>query len=168
MLIVPAALSVDATSRDGATVKYDVSAADANGKPVDYKCDPPAGSLFPMGTTTVKCTAWGPTGSATTDVFDVKVGDLSAPQLSLPRDFTEQASSPDGATVKYPASATDAVDGETLVTCSSPSGSFFGTGNTTVTCTSVDKAGNLATGQFVVTVLPFVDDTVLSTGGVQQ
>jgi hypothetical protein len=43
--------------------------------------------------------------------------------------------------------ATDAVDGTDLVTCNPPSGTTFPVGQTIVTCTAHDAAGNQATSQ---------------------
>jgi len=115
----PVIAHAEAESRDGAFAKFDATATTMDGKAAEIKCDPGAGSLFPMGTTTVKCIAWGPGGASTTDFFDLSVADRTAPQLSLPRDMTQQAPSPKRPGV-YGVSAKDAVDGETFVTASQP------------------------------------------------
>jgi HYR domain len=159
-LIVPIAVVAEATSREGAIVSYEATATDSAGKPADVRCDPKAGSNFLMGLTTVKCTAFGPTGKSITEAFDVSVVDSTAPELFLPREVTEQAPDPDGAVVSYSAAAKDSVDGETFVDCYPKSGSLFAPGVTTVHCSSIDKAENKATGSFDVTVLPWFDDTV--------
>jgi len=54
--------------------------------------------------------------------------------------------------VAYTATAHDAVDGDTAVTCNPPSGSTFPIGDTTVSCSSTDAHGNTATGTFTVSV----------------
>jgi hypothetical protein len=158
-LIVPPSVAAEATSGSGATVAYDVTATNSSGKPADVRCDPPSGSLFVMGVTTVKCTAFGPAGKTISETFDVTVADTTAPQLSLPRDFTLQSTTPDGMVVTYSAAARDAVDGATFVDCSPVSGSFFAPGDTVVSCSSTDRARNKATGTFTVNVFYF-DDTV--------
>lgn len=158
-LIVPPSVAAEAASRDGANVSYDVTATNASGKPADVRCDPPSGSLFVMGVSTVKCTAFGPTGKTISEAFDVTVADTTAPQLSLPRDFTLQSTRPEGMVVTYSATARDAVDGEAFVDCSPASGSFFAPGDTVVSCSSTDKARNRSTGTFTVSVFYF-DDTV--------
>src|SRR5437660_1216492 len=91
--------------------------------------------------------------------------------LHLPADITALAASGTGATtVTYSATATDVVDGSDPVTCSSPSGSTFLLGTTTVTCSSRDAHGNTATGSFHVNVFDFTvsltpsDRTVLRGG----
>jgi hypothetical protein len=140
-------------------VSWQATAAGANGAPADIRCDPFQGSLFILGTTSVKCTGFGPTGQSISEVFDVQVVDRTAPRLALPRDFSVQAPDANGALAQYSATATDAVDGEAFVSCYPASGTLFAAGNTTVNCSSADKAGNQGSGSFVVTVLPWVDDT---------
>jgi len=78
--------------------------------------------------------------------------DRTAPELSLPPDFTEEATSPGGAVVNYAASALDVVDGPVAVTCDPSSGSTFPITTTNVSCSATDTAGNTATGNFNVTV----------------
>jgi hypothetical protein len=158
-LIIPASITAEAESREGAKVTWDAKAVAANGAPADIRCDPAPGALFLIGTTTVKCTGFGPTGKTISELFDVQVVDHTAPRLVLPRDFSEQAPSPEGAYPKYSATATDAVEGDTFVSCSQASGTLFPPGDTTVTCSSQDKAGNQSTGSFVITVVPWFDDT---------
>lgn len=169
-MVIPSSFTAEAESRDGAFAKFEATATTVDGKPAEIKCDPGAGSLFPMGTTTVKCIAWGPSGASTTDFFDLSVVDTTAPQLSLPRDMTAQAPSAEGAMVTYGVSAKDAVEGETSVDCFPASGSLFAPGQTVVNCSSSDKTGNLAKGSFLVTVLPWVDETdyLIGEGGSWQ
>jgi len=154
VLIVPESVVAEALSSEGSNVKYDVSATDYKGNALQVECDPKSDSLFPIGVTTVKCTA----GSAT-ELFEVKVADLTGPALFLPREVTDRALSPEGAFVTYSASAKDTVEGETSVTCYPASGELFAPGTTTVHCSSSDKSRNESNGTFVVTVLPPIDDT---------
>jgi hypothetical protein len=70
-----------------------------------------------------------------------------------PSPLVAYATSTAGATVTYPTpTAVDAVDGPRPVTCAPPSGSVFPAGKTTVTCTTSDRAGNVATASFTVWV----------------
>ena len=55
-------ISVNATSGAGATVTFDVT-ADKGGVPVPVTCTPASGFLFPIGDTTVTCTASFTTGT---------------------------------------------------------------------------------------------------------
>ena len=78
--------------------------------------------------------------------------DTTAPVLTVPSNFSVEATGPSGATVDYTVSALDAVDGLRPVNCSPVSGSTFAIGQTTVNCSSSDLVGNTAIGSFTVTV----------------
>ena len=73
------------------------------------------------------------------------------PVLSVPDDVTVNATSPDGATVAFSATATDDST-VTAVSCSPESGSTFAVGTTSVTCTATDDDGATTTASFPVTV----------------
>lgn len=79
--------------------------------------------------------------------------DTVTPVLTVGGDRTAQATSAAGATVSWPApTATDDADPSPAVACVPASGSVFGVGETTVTCTATDASGNATTGTFKVTV----------------
>ena len=59
-------------SPNGSFVDYNVEATDDCGA-VTVKCEPPSGSFFPPGTTTVVCTATDESGNTSRCVFNVKV-----------------------------------------------------------------------------------------------
>jgi large repetitive protein len=151
-LTLPEDKDVEATSADGAAVEYMTSASDAVDGSVQVDCSPQSGSTFPIGTTTVDCTATDKAGNKANGSFAVKVQDTTAPQLTLPQDKVIEAATADGTVVEYMTSATDAVDGEVVVRCSPESGSTFALGNTTVDCSATDKAGNKSDGSFTVKV----------------
>lgn len=74
------------------------------------------------------------------------------PVITVPADMIVEAQSFAGATVTYTASAVDG-DGDPIsVTCSPPSGSTFGFGRTTVTCTARD-GNRTTTKRFYITVV---------------
>ncbi len=151
---------VEATGPDGAivdfddTATYDVTATDAVDTDVEIVCTPASGSTFPLGTTAVNCTATDDSGNSGTGMFSVQVVDTTAPSLTVPSDFTVIATGADGAVVDYDAdvSATDLVDSDVEVTCAPASGSLFPLGDTAVSCTATDDAGNETTAGFTVTV----------------
>jgi hypothetical protein len=66
--------------------------------------------------------------------------------------MTVDATSPSGAAVSYTATAADAVDPATLITCAPASGTTFAIGTTNVTCMATDASGNRASASFTVTV----------------
>jgi hypothetical protein len=83
--------------------------------------------------------------------------DRKAPALTIPSGITADATSPNGATVTFAASATDGVDPKPVVTCAPAAGSVLPIGSTTVACGAVDFVGNTAQGSFTVTVAGAAD-----------
>ncbi len=71
---------------------------------------------------------------------------------STPADITLEATSASGAVATWGAAAYDLVSGTVPVTASTPSGSTFALGTTTVTLTATDAANNTATTNFHVIV----------------
>jgi hypothetical protein len=64
---------VEASSQSGALVNYNVSATDNNDMFVVPICDPPSGSSFSLGNTTVNCTAVDNDGNSAVASFNVIV-----------------------------------------------------------------------------------------------
>jgi len=148
------AQTVEATGPAGAAVAYGVTAADPDDPVKAITCTPASGSTFPLGATTVTCTAEDTHLNTATATFVVTVQDGTAPAFAgLPSSLTADATSPSGATVAYaqPA-ASDLVDGAVAVECAPSSRSLFPIGTTTVKCTAVDAHGNASTASFRVTV----------------
>jgi uncharacterized repeat protein (TIGR01451 family) len=138
-----------------AVVSYMVTATDNFGTPT-VVCTPPSGSTFPVGTTTVNCTATDATGNSASCSFTVTVNDTQPPSITCPP--TQMGSS---GVVNYPAPTTADNCSVSSVVCNPPSGSTFPAGVTTVTCTATDSSGNTASCNFVVTTfdLAIVDDS---------
>ena len=152
-----------ATSKFGAVVEYATpNATDLVDTDVEVVCSPPSGEVFPLGTTTVNCTATDDSGNTEFDPtlqsqcsFTVLVVDDTAPGANCPEDapgipktYRKVATSSDeGAFVNFTLpddTFTDDVDANITVICSPPTGSFFKLGNTSVTCIALDDAGNTA------------------------
>lgn len=152
VISVPGDIMSEATGPDGAAVTYSASAEDEVDGSVEVDCAPASGSTFPLGATVVTCTAEDAAGNVAEETFTVSVVDTTAPSLTVPADITVDATSPAGAVVTYSASAFDIVDGSVTPTCSPASGETFAIGDTTVTCTAEDAAGNAAEASFVVHV----------------
>ncbi|KGQ20841.1 Hyalin [Lysobacter dokdonensis DS-58] len=151
-LVVPADITSEATSAAGAVVTFATSASDIVSGNVPTTCMPLSGTTFALGAATVACTAIdgaGNTGSAT---FKVTVVDTTPPQLTVPANIIEEATSPAGATVHFTPTATDLVDANVAIVCTPASNTTFGLGITTVSCTATDDAGNSSGGSFTVTV----------------
>jgi hypothetical protein len=148
-------VSAEATSASGAAVTYTSPAThDAVDGTGTASCSPASGSTFALGATTVTCTKTDAHGNvATPTTFTVTVHDTTAPVVTAPADQTAEATSAAGAAVTYsPATWTDAVGGSGTTDCSPASGSTFALGQTTVTCSKTDAAGNTGTATFKITV----------------
>lgn len=151
----PADLLVAAVDASGSDVSYALpDAADETDGNVDVVCAPPPGSRFPLGATTVDCTATDDDGNERQVSFVVTVADLTVPVVPQPPDLVVDAVEGADPAVSYAVPATDNVDGPIGTTCDVPSGSEFPVGATTVTCTAVDTAGNAASATFTVVVNP--------------
>jgi X-Pro dipeptidyl-peptidase len=133
-------------------VTYSATATDnADASPV-VSCTPASGSGFPVGPTTVQCSAHDASGNASTGSFVVTVTDTTAPSLVAPVLGVREATSAAGAVVTYAAGASDLADPSPSASCLPASGSTFSIGLTTVNCAVHDASGNSATGTFDVTV----------------
>ncbi len=151
---------VEASGPDGAVVGFGAATAtDAVSSGLTVVCTPVAGSTFPVGTTTVGCTATDAAGNNGSATFPVVVRDTTAPTFFPVADVVVEATGPAGApaTVSIPL-ASDLVTANVPVLCSTP-GSFaslplgFPVGPTEIDCTATDAAGNTATTAFHVVVL---------------
>jgi hypothetical protein len=98
-LTVPASVAADATSASGATVSFDVSATDALDPTPSYLCLPASGSLFPIGTTPVTCTATDSAGNRSAASFSVHVRGAGEQVRALATSVGESTAIPHGAKV---------------------------------------------------------------------
>ena len=145
VLSLPEFVGAEATSPAGASVTYEASATDADG-PVTLTCSRPSGSTFPLGATTVTCSASNSFGTSA-GTFYVFVGDTTPPVLTLPADI--DAADP---VVTFTATAVDNIDGAVPVTCTPASGATFVPGTTRVQCRATDAQYNSSYGSFLVRV----------------
>jgi ELWxxDGT repeat protein len=156
-ITTPAPISRSTSDPSGAPVTYAVRAADNYDAAPALSCAPPSGSTFPVGVTTVSCTASDLSGNIASAAFTVTVTleqtpDTTPPVISLPSALSVTTGDPAGAAVQYTATVSDTVDPSPSLSCAPPSGSTFPVGATTVTCTASDASGNRASAAFTVTV----------------
>ena len=79
--------------------------------------------------------------------------DVEAPILIMPDPITEDADQRDGVIVRYRGLMTISDNsGDYELLCEPKSGSIFKVGETLVKCSVWDAAGNVTTGEFVITV----------------
>jgi hypothetical protein len=80
VVTVPAATTGEATSAAGAVVTFTATALDNVDGPIAPTCAPASGATFPLGATTVTCTATDSHGNSGTAGFTVAVVDTTPPQ----------------------------------------------------------------------------------------
>jgi hypothetical protein len=153
-LHLPADMTAEATGASGAVVTYTASADDADPAHPAVSCDATSGSTFPIGTTTVHCSATDTANNTASGSFQVTVQDTTAPTLhNVPQDMTLEATNPTGAAATWSViTASDAVDGSDTVTCDHNSGGGFPIATTKVTCSATDAHHNTTSASFDVTV----------------
>jgi hypothetical protein len=116
----------------GATsVTYTASASDLVDGSVSIACAPASGSTFPLGVTTVSCSASDSRGNSASDSFAIEV--TTAPPTTDPLDITAEATGPNGATVTFDLGLDE---DRGPITCSPAAGSTFPLGATNVTCSN--------------------------------
>jgi microsomal dipeptidase-like Zn-dependent dipeptidase len=152
-VITVADVVVNATSVAGAVVNYSATASDLVDGPIVPVCGPTAsGATVPVGTVTVTCTATDAAHNASQKSFTITVRDTGKPIVTTQGDIVTEATGPGGAVVVFTVSANDPQIGPVTPTCVPASGSTFGLGTKTVTCTAMNNAGNQGSATFNVRV----------------
>ena len=166
VVMVPADIIAEATGPNGAAVTFDdATALDLVDGALAATCDANSGDTFPLGETTVECSATDNAGNTGSASFTITVVDTTDPVVTVPADIIAEATGPNGAAVTFSASASDAVSGVLPVTCTVgttdvASGNTFALGTRTVTCSATDAAGNIGSNSFTITVQDTTDPVV--------
>ena len=153
VVTVPSNITREATGPGGAVVTFTVTASDLVDGARTPACAPPSGSTFPIGITTVNCSAADTRGNTGNGSFTVTVRDTTAPDVTVPSNIMTEATGPGGAVVTFTATASDIVAGVLTPTCIPASGSAFALGTTQVNCSATDGYGNTGNRSFTVTVM---------------
>jgi uncharacterized protein YjiK len=111
----------------------------------------PAGP-FPIGTTTVTCSASDTSGNGASVSFNVTVRDTKPPTVNVPGDILAEATGTTTPVPFGPVTATDTVDGPMAATCTPASPGPFPVGETHVDCFAIDSHGNRGAASFDITV----------------
>jgi hypothetical protein len=164
-------LTVTATSSNGVTVFFTVTASGGCSPPPFFESIPPSGSIFPIGTTTVYTTASDSCGDTTNCSFTVTVVEPPI-VLNCSSNLTVTATSSNGVTVFFNVTASGGCSPPPSVVANPPSGSTFPIGTTTVSSIASDSCGNSTNCSFTVTVnlfnaaVPFTS-VALVQGGIE-
>jgi hypothetical protein len=138
--LLPEDIVAEAASAQGAIVAF--AATDNLDPDPELVCPYTSGSTFPLGVTSLSCTATDEAGNADDDDLVITVEDTTPPALAFKPDVTAAQQSAGGARVDYDVpAATDKVDPSPVVSCLPLPGSLFPLGTTPVSCTAVDAAG---------------------------
>ena len=129
VVTVPGAINVTATNSAGAVVHFTATATDDVDGAITPVCSPASGSVFPVGVTTVTCTATDQAGNVGSASFngvhveepppaeDPPPADITPPVVTVPGAINVTATSSAGAVVHFTATATDDVDGAITPVC---------------------------------------------------
>jgi hypothetical protein len=154
-LTVPSSFTREATSAAGAVASWSASSVDVVDGIIGPDCNHASGETFPLGETTVTCTATDTRGNTSAPkAFVVSVVDTTPPSITPHADVVVTATANSGAIATWTdPTATDLVDGSVAVTCVKASGSLFYAGDdNTITCSAKDVRGNAASTTFKVYV----------------
>lgn len=145
----------------GAVVSYPAPTTTGGVAPVTISCTSQSGAFYPLGVTTVTCTATDSDplqeGQAfplaiVADSFTITVVQNQPPAIADNPDIT-RFTTDDGVVVVFsPPGATDDSGIPPTVTCNPPSGTLFTVGSHIVTCTATDSSGLQATSSFAITI----------------
>lgn len=144
----------EATGPDGNNVNYVIpGASDVIDPAPTVICTPAPDSLFPLGDTTVTCTATDASGNSFSETFMISVVDTTAPSITAPANQSFEATA-----VLSPLTSADyglatGSDIFTPVTITSDAPATFPLGDTTITWTATDDNGLANTATQTVTII---------------
>jgi len=156
-LHLPADITAEATGPGGAIVTYVATATDAIDTNVVVVCIPESGSLFPLGKTTVNCSATNSRNKTAHGSFHVMVVDTTPPVVSV-TGVTNGGSYIVGNVPSAACSTSDTASGVAVnATVAIMGGTPNGVGAFTVTCDGAkDNAGNAAPKMSVTYTVGYV------------
>lgn len=145
VLHLPADITAEATSPAGAIVNFITTVTDARDTNLVATCTPASGSQFPLGATTVNCSATNSRNKTATGNFNVLVVDTTAPVVTV-NGVSNGGVYNLGAVPTASCSTIDSVTGVAVqATLSVTGGTANGVGHFTATCSGAkDNAGNIA------------------------
>jgi len=141
---LPKDITMEAAGPEGALVSFEATASDDFSGQVPVTCNPESGSIFPLGTTEVKCSATDAAGNTAQDIIKITVSDTTPPLITCPLDTSiECGQSPDPA-ITGSASATDVCDSSLDINSSDSiaPGTCSEEKTITRTWTATDDSGN--------------------------
>jgi len=139
---VPSTMTLEAEGPAGSVVSYTVTALDDTDGPLTPTCMPPSGSTFPLGSTTVSCSATDSAGNSGEASFEISVVDTTLPVITASVAPSANGAGWNNTDVSVTFTCTDT--GAGIATCSSPLlVSTEGAGQV-VSGSAVDLSGNVS------------------------
>lgn len=152
--IIAEDMIVEATSSDGAVVEFTFVSIDSEDDDPDVTSEPPPGSLFPIGDTTVTVTSTDESGNTTVETFTITVVDTTAPSLTIPDNIVVLLNAPaTDASILESVSAVDAVDPDVVITHNATATSFETAGRKDIIFTATDDFGNQSSRMATISVV---------------
>jgi len=164
IITAPSDITVEATSSSGNTIFIgEANASDIIGISSITNNAP---SAFPLGETLVTWIAVDNHGNSASATQKVIVVDTTTPNMTVPADIVFEALSPTENTISIGiASATDIIDSNPIITNNAPSA--FPLGETIVTWTATDAAGNSAIATQKITVVDTTTPTIVAPDDIE-
>ncbi|XP_033628800.1 extracellular matrix protein A-like [Asterias rubens] len=149
--------TVTDAGQPGAVVTWTVTAQDNSGAAPTIVCVADGGLVsgdeFPIGVTTVTCTATDAASNEASCSFTITVEDEEIPNIYCSEDIVvKEDECLNEAVVAFTVTGSDNSGIDPTIVCYPASGYTFPLGTTTVTCTATDGNGNENTCEFTVTV----------------
>jgi hypothetical protein len=151
-LTVSGNLTAEATGPSGAAVSFAATAVDTVDGPLAVQCAPSSGSTFPLGTTTVTCSATDAHANVASAGSLVTVADTTKPIVTYVGNAGSYAVDQ---TVDIRCTPTDSGSGVASTTCADISGPAysFTLGVNNYSATATDRDGNIGDGSTRFTVV---------------
>ena len=146
---VPADVTIQATSSGNNQIQIGNATASDNVKVASLTNN--ASKTFPLGKTIVLWTAKDTSGNISNATQTVNVLDTTKPKIIVPRDITINATS--STNNKVDIGNATATDNTQVISIKNNAPAVFPFGNTTVTWTAIDEAGNTANSTQLVRVI---------------
>jgi hypothetical protein len=157
VIVCPANITSPCAGSAGAGISFTAAASDLCDANPLVTCNPPSGSTFALGVTTVSCIATDASRNRSECSFTVTVVDPLPPEIACPAGFAvlEDPAGEGMAVITFPApAASDNCDISPPVACDPPSGSTLSVGVHVVTCTATDGSGQVASCTFSIQIVP--------------
>ena len=153
-VLVPDDITIETANQNGASATFNPQAIDNIDELLTPTCNYTSGSIFPIGTTTVICSATDSAGNSSSNSFNIiiELVDTSPPIINIPSSISDSTSNNTGKIITFAVTASDNIGVTSGPICSPASGSVFPIGTTEVTCTATDSAGNSSSNSFNVII----------------